>query len=377
MLERLYVDNYRCLVNFEFKPKAQQLVLGPNGGGKTTLFDVLALLRDFCALGLAAEWRFGGLTRTRWQENDTQTFELAVSRGQGRFTFRLVVDSWGFPAKRLRVVAEEVYYDGVPIFRFREGIVSLYSDELDSRPTVEYPFDWHRSALATVTEQPNNSQLWWFKRWLGSLVQIAPDPRRMDSIAEREETFILADLSNFANWYRHCGQEQKLADRELAADLAEAIEGFESLDLRDAGMGNRYLQVTLTAGEPLGPERQPQTYFFNELSDGQRVLIGLYAVLHFALGPDTTICIDEPDNFIALREVTPWLSKVLDRVEDEESNSQVLIISHHPELLNRMAFQDGLILDRPGGRHTRVRPFTDPSDTGLTPAELVVRGWES
>lgn len=28
MLARLYVDNYRCLVNFEWKPKRAQLVIG-------------------------------------------------------------------------------------------------------------------------------------------------------------------------------------------------------------------------------------------------------------------------------------------------------------------------------------------------------------
>ena len=46
MLTRLYVTNYRCLVNFEFKPSNKQLIIGRNGTGKTTVFDVLALLRD-------------------------------------------------------------------------------------------------------------------------------------------------------------------------------------------------------------------------------------------------------------------------------------------------------------------------------------------
>lgn len=154
------------------------------------------------------------------------------------------------------------------------------------------------------------------------------------------------------------------------------IEGFEGMDLRDAGLGNRVLQITLSSDDGHGNGRQPQSYFFSELSDGQRVLIGLYAVLHFALHRDRTLCIDEPDNFIAVREIDPWLSKVLDRVDDEDSNSQVLFISHHPELLNRLAWTDGVILDRPGGRHTRVRQFEDPAQTGLSPAELVARGWE-
>jgi len=31
MLTRLYIDNYRCIEKFEFKPAARQLILGGNG----------------------------------------------------------------------------------------------------------------------------------------------------------------------------------------------------------------------------------------------------------------------------------------------------------------------------------------------------------
>ena len=37
MLSRVYIDNYRCFVNFDFRPKAKQLVLGINGSGKSAL----------------------------------------------------------------------------------------------------------------------------------------------------------------------------------------------------------------------------------------------------------------------------------------------------------------------------------------------------
>ena len=47
MIERFYLDNYKCFVNFEWQPKALQLVLGGNGTGKTTVFDVLETLREF------------------------------------------------------------------------------------------------------------------------------------------------------------------------------------------------------------------------------------------------------------------------------------------------------------------------------------------
>src|SRR5438445_13536055 len=110
MLERLYVDNYRCLVNFECRFGSKQLILGPNGGGKTTLFNVLATMRDFCINGVPPDNLFLGYTRTRWQDVPEQTFELDVSGNDGLYTFRLVMDSWGQSTARPRIVKEELLF---------------------------------------------------------------------------------------------------------------------------------------------------------------------------------------------------------------------------------------------------------------------------
>jgi len=372
VLERIYIDNYRCLVNFECRLGPSQLILGPNGGGKTTLFNVLLALREFSINGVPPDNLFLGYTRTRWQDVPEQTFELDVSGNEGIYTFRLVVDSWGQPTARPRVVKEEVLFSGKPIFRFTQGEVHLFNDRYEDK--VQYPFDWFRSALATVTERPENKKLSWFKRWFSSLLFIIPDPHQMSPLAEREAPVPAVNMSNFAAWYRHLRLESD--DQKLFEDLREAIPGFEGMDLKDAGLGNRLLVLNFSLEGNQGQGKKYFTHTFNELSDGQRVLISLYTVLHFALKPDVALFFDEPDNFIALKEIQPWLEKILEHVEEEDSNRQVVIISHHPELLNRLALPGGIKLDRPGGRHSRVSPFTDPAETGLSPAELVARGWD-
>ena len=47
MLERLYVHNFRCLENFEFKPGStgSALLIGRNGTGKSTVARVLQLMQ--------------------------------------------------------------------------------------------------------------------------------------------------------------------------------------------------------------------------------------------------------------------------------------------------------------------------------------------
>ena len=113
---------------------------------------------------------------------------------------------------------------------------------------------------------------------------------------------------------------------------------------------------------------------FRELSEGQRCLIALYTILHFLLAKGSTIVIDEPDNFISLREIQPWLMAVADTVE--EGHGQIVVISHHPEILNQWAPGSGVQFVREGTGPARIEPFYGDPESSLSPAELVARGWE-
>jgi len=44
MIKRLYIDNYKSLVNFELRLQGLTLLLGPNGVGKTSVLDVILTL---------------------------------------------------------------------------------------------------------------------------------------------------------------------------------------------------------------------------------------------------------------------------------------------------------------------------------------------
>ncbi len=51
MTERVYIDNYKCFVNFEIQRQAIQLILGGNWTGKAAFFYVLETVRDFLTDG--------------------------------------------------------------------------------------------------------------------------------------------------------------------------------------------------------------------------------------------------------------------------------------------------------------------------------------
>ena len=47
MLKRIYIDNFRGLVNFEMNFDSINLFLGGNGAGKSTVFEVLRKIQIF------------------------------------------------------------------------------------------------------------------------------------------------------------------------------------------------------------------------------------------------------------------------------------------------------------------------------------------
>jgi ATPase subunit of ABC transporter with duplicated ATPase domains len=196
------------------------------------------------------------------------------------------------------------------------------------------------------------------------------DPRRMSAETEEESSSLDEGLSEFASWFRHMAQQQLGAVTALNRALQEVLEGFDSLSLPvDLEMGVRLLKSTWR----LDAKGTTQTvdYAFDELSEGQRALIGLYSLMYFAPAAGTTLCLDEPDNFVALREIQPFLLALRER-----ENIQSLIISHHPEVINLLAPESGLMFERVAGGPARVEPFRAPPDAALPPAELIARGWE-
>jgi len=370
VITRLYVDNYKCLVNFEYRPAPLQLLYGNNGGGKTTVFEVLTQIRQLVTWGGTTEQVFPHASLTAWQTRPEQVFELDLDDERGAYRYRVVIEHSGYLGKS-RIKSEELSLSNKKLYEFDGQDAHLYRD--DGLPGPVFPLDWSRSGIATMPERLDNQHLYWFKRRLGFIYVFSIDPRVMEIASFGEQSAPDRSLSNFASWYRHLTQDSPEAMQPLFESLQEVIEGFVSLKLTSEGETARVLRAGFL--RPNTDERTPEPYFLTlpQMSEGQRCLIALYTILHCAVRKGLTICIDEPDNFVALRELQPWLEKIRDCVE--EQGCQCLLISHHPELLDRLAARHGAHFKREHLGPVRVGDVKWPND-GLRPSEIIARGWE-
>ncbi|MBE9257718.1 ATP-binding protein, partial [Dolichospermum sp. LEGE 00246] len=102
----------------------------------------------------------------------------------------------------------------------------------------------------------------------------------------------------------------------------------------------------------------------------------LYTLIYCMKSEDYTLCIDEPENFLALPEIQPWLRQLYDFCDG--GKLQALLISHHPECINYLlASPIGYWFERQSNAPARVRKISneEADDSGLKISELIARGW--
>ena len=85
MLKRIYVDNFRCLVDFELCFDDIHLFLGPNGSGKSTVFEALRKIQAFVSRAAEVAEIFEPHDLTRFMNSPMQTFELEIEGNGGRY----------------------------------------------------------------------------------------------------------------------------------------------------------------------------------------------------------------------------------------------------------------------------------------------------
>lgn len=370
MVTRLYVDNFKTLSNFTLELGPIRLLIGRNGTGKSSVLEVLGGLRRFVVGREDVGDVFRSTSRTRWDKRQAQRFELDLEGGGETFRYVLEV-SHDLPRGGCRVYRESLHSGTGPLYEAGLGEGDLFQARLFRDDHSEGPqllSDGIRSGVGVLQARHDNLKIARFRELIAAIQIAMPDPWSMEDSSEREEPELSKGLANFASWFRHVSQEFPGRLESVFRDLRQVIPGFSELRLTQAGESTRVLKMEFRSGE------SRYSLDWLELSEGQRLLVCLYSLLHWSAGPNQTLLLDEPENFLALGEIQPWTAALIDRVCEE--GGQVILLSHHPEILDYMTPDRVTVLTRDRGGPTVVRPWR-PEETGLTPSELVARGWES
>ncbi len=368
MITRLYVDNFRCLTNFEIELREAAIFLGANGSGKSTVLDVLRKVQQLVVGKEKLEHVFSRDDLSFLQTSDRQSIVLDLSIGDTEYRYSLTIGHQRELGK-MRIDTETLTSNGDPLFRFEAGEAQLFRDDHSKGPS--YPFDWSQSGVGHLYERHDNKKLSRFKRELASIMLVRPCPVLFKPETRSEDAFLELTMRNFAGWYRYAAQENMGGVAELFKMLAEVLPGFDSLVLSESGENSRALKAVFHAGASGESKRR---YGLHQLSDGQRNLIAMYSLLYLTGDRKVSLFIDEPDNYLSLREVQPWVVSASEAVGD--TLEQVVLISHHPVTIDYLASGNAKWFYRDTEGPVRVRDQPEASSDALTVSELIARGWD-
>lgn len=392
MLKRIYVNNFKSLVNTRIDLKPMTLFLGRNGAGKSAVFEVVSRIRDFLGNQGRVLDVFPSSTVTKWLDSDIQGFRITFEGNGGEYVYGLSVEH-NPEQEQARVLEEKLEFDGKPLFGFSRGEVQLYRDDHSEGPS--FTLDWERSGLASVLAGADNKKLVWFRDVFSRIIVAQLIPPLMESSSEKENEQPDRHCRDFVSWYRAMFQEYTHSGQQVFDDLKSVMPGFSRANLVSEGKRQRALEVVVesaeaghersgrfsdddSSGSPISvltgaPLSSERSYRFSDLGDGERALFVLYSLLRFQAARGAPLLIDEPGNYLGVRELQPFLQDAEDQTIDAEE-SQVILISHHPKIINFLATSAGKVFRRSAGGPTNVEDYERSGDEPLTVAEKMEMG---
>ena len=366
MITRIYIHNFRTLVDFTVKLSEINLFMGPNGCGKTSVFDAVRLLQSFLRGDCRVDKAFEKRDITCWAQKSEMRIELDLSLPEGDFTYAIHIEYVNYENDCL-IKEESLYVDGKPLFQREQNYVQTYTD--DHVAESPFPVGLSLSALVMIAVSPDTKKLAAFKYQTGLLVVAGINPFAMEANSREEDQTLDNDMRNFTSWYR----KLMAKNPEKVGDVVKALRNgpmpdFLYYSFDDAGQDVKTFNVHFSA-----PNASDYKMNFGRLSAGQKVLIVLYILMFGVKGDGICLFLDEPENFVMLREIQPWLAEFRD--VHGTAFRQLTLISHHPHVIDEVGVSDSQWFFRDNGGATQLKDYTPIlDDSPLALSEHVAMG---
>ena len=360
MITKLTIRHYRSIENIELNLGDINVLVGPNGVGKSNIIDSITFIRDAIKNGLdqAVNDRHGIQTIRQWSPTRpydvSLAIEIAKARWQGKFSLTLRSLRDGFEilneSGELRgVVAGNQL---VPLFepldesgkridwiqprqKNEEAIFHVsYSRKQSEDTKVKYIQENGGVTIGYPTE--TSDDLFLNSRYSKSFTMLRRMLRDFESYTIFPNTLRTPqNQSNEPYLESHGNNLTSILKQMRRKRRPEAIsEIVNSLKLIVPGLGNITVQSVagyLTPQFRMGKQNnnKPHTFNVNQMSDGTLRILGLLVALYQEPKPDT-IALEEPE-----LTVHPGAFQLItDSIEEVSQANQILVTTHSPEFLD-------------------------------------------
>lgn len=348
-LKSLKIKNFRALQNVQLVEIPELAVLvGANGTGKSTLFDVFAFLRDALETNvrraLDVRGRYAEVV-TRGHENEPIAFELQLSQNteSDMAAFRYQVEIGlrdGVPVVSREVLSDErgSQEKTINLLDFKNGEgVALSNGQLSrEEQTLENPDILALKGLGQFQNYKVASAVrQWIENWHVSNFQVTVARGRKDMSGSAEHLSESGD--NLAFTARHLFENHPETFKSILERMRASVPGIENISPEVTQDG--YLTLRYKDGSFKTP------FLDRYVSDGTIKLFAYLVLLHDPQ-PHSLLCIEEPENQI-------YPSLMHEFAEEFRSyaahGGQVMISTHSPDMLNAVELDEVLWLVKRNG----------------------------
>ncbi|HZH78563.1 MAG TPA: AAA family ATPase [Archangium sp.] len=363
-LSRLRVSGYRALEQFNAQLEPLTVIIGANASGKSSLFDLLALISFAAVNPLPPELDPRSVGKTLFFVGGPESIELGlyVTRGEAR-PLRYQVKLNG-PVGQPRVVSERLdslrtdgegrTSEAFTFLEFESGRGNL-QNVLQVRRGESRPAPWmlppNEFALRRALD-PTFTTLNAFREYVsgwkfyaGFDVGMAAAIRR--PVFTEPEPVLKEDGSNLSAVLFHLMTEHPEKWGELETHLRSAVPSFQSLNVKSRGGPGTVMAVWREQG--LKGELT-----LADLSDGTLKFL-CWATLCLSPRKPSLICIDEPELGLHPR-VLPVLAGLL---RQAATDTQLLVTTHSPYFLSQFSLEELAVMKKVEGRAVFARPASN------------------
>lgn len=369
MLTKIAIRNYNCFGDVTLELPRRLLLVGSNGSGKTSLWEVLVGLQDLIVRGADVADVFPTRSLTRWVAHEgIQRFAIDVEVGAHTYSYSLELQH-DMERQTASILEEQLTLGRQVLYENKNGEVRIYGDvpRADGEARTVFPFGRKRSFLPDIESRSDNTHIMAFSEALGGFWLIKHAPSQIVSTSAEEGGWLERDGSNFASWFRGVLADRPEVGGVLNGLLRQALPGFRKFAFERISKKVRELMLHFNA---VG---QAYSLSASELSDGQRSLLLLYGLILGAFDHSGLAFLDEPEIGLAPHEMQPWLAQAAAALE--EHDGQMIVISHHPAVIDYLAPERTLRFVRERGGQTRVEEVTLETTGGVNVSEWLSIPW--
>jgi predicted ATPase len=371
-LVELTARNFRSLRDVTVQFGDFNVLVGPNGSGKTNLLDLLSFIGDSVRtdLGPALSIR-GGFGAVCFRAAKSKTIEVRLVTRVTQYASAGAPDEYELAfSQRRRVLAR------VESFKFKrtkrqgrririEGSGVDIADEQSGGRERRASSDLLRSdslALATLprlSDEAGGAQVRQIAELFGTFrifdinVVAARLPALVDESAE-----LAPDASNLAAFLLRLREEDAERFGRLVEDARDFVPGLANLEFVPVGGADE--AVALEIAEYGLPGRTP----LRDASFGTVRALGLLALLYDPAPPQLT-CAEEIDHGLH-----PYVfDRLADRLREASSRTQLIVATHSPALVNRLRPDELIVCQRdPATGASEIPAITRQEATAIAEA---------